>query len=112
MTPAEIREAAWSLLLDYAAETGTLANECEHAGLDAEEVARIREKATAIRAAASALAGMCVLDVETVRELVAATCAALDDLGWEHCIQHGAGPTVEAALAAAEAELARAEGRR
>lgn len=55
MTPAEIRADAWSLLLDYAAETGTLASECEHAGLDAEEVARIREKATAIRAAASAV---------------------------------------------------------
>ena len=34
---------------------------------DAEIVTRLRDKATAIRAAASALAGMCVLDVETVR---------------------------------------------
>ena len=34
---------------------------------DAEIVTRLRDKATAIRAAASALAGMCVLDVEVVR---------------------------------------------
>ena len=105
MTPAEIREAAWSLLLDYAAETGTLASECEHAGLDAEEVARIREKATAIRAAASALAGMCVLPAAHLALLTATLSIRRDRRAVD------LGPDLVAALAAAEAEVARVEGR-
>ena len=74
-------------------------------------VLEIRDAVLAARPALSALAGMCVLDVEVVRALVAASGAALDDLGWEHCVQHGVGPDVVAALAAAEAELRRVDVR-
>lgn len=71
---------------------------------DAEIVTRLRDKATAIRAAASALAGMCVLDVETVRVLVYGM--------REHIGVVEAGFSLERdALAAAEAELRRVEVR-
>ena len=52
---SEGMQTAWSYLLDYATATGDLASECEYAGHPPESVARIRERAAAIRAALEAL---------------------------------------------------------